>query len=885
MTETLLSLSLRRLFAGGAAAGLALLSLSSAAQENQAQPVQRVEITGSSIKRLAAESSLPVTTIKASDFVKQGLTTAQEVLNTIPMNQSTTVSASAVGAGTGGRAQANLRGLGGERTLVLLNGRRLAAHPYFADTTDLNIIPIAALDRVEVLRDGASAIYGSDAIGGVINFITKRSVKGAAITVEDHEPIRSGGGAEQRLNLAGGLGELNQDGWSMFGVLDFHQQNRLRSIERRFSNTGIRPQRGLRQTSATTFPANFFALPDISGNPGFPACNPPSTIAAIDGSRTCEFDFTQFIDNIPKTRQFNAMGKFNMKFGPDHVGSIEIMHGRSTNEARVAPPPLTNIGLTMTAASPYYPGNGITPAFPGLAGQPLDISWRTLETGQRVDFSVSSTDRVLASLEGTLFGWDYNTALTHSQGRARSSFTGGYVIDQRIIEGVGAGVLNPFGPQSPEGAAYLGQSLLLGTYLQARINSSTFDARATRDLMNLPAGPLGFALGVEARHDKATYLVNRALASQSSSSGFAGALDQSGQRSIYAIFTEANAPIIKDLELNLALRYDHYTDAGSRLNPKVALRYQPIRQLLVRSSFNRGFRAPTLFDLFGPQTVTNTSDTYNDPRLCPNGVPVPGANPNVACGQQQNIQQGGNRNVAPERSRAWSLGAVYEPVPSLTLSADYWNIKLEERIQALPEQTIFGNFAKYQNLFVYDPAGTRLLYVIDTTSNLGEIRTRGVDLSLLYRVPRNPLGDISVSADGTWVEKFAFENERGGPFFENAGRYAQSAPVFRWRHNVLLTLARGNWVFNLANRYNSHYIDQNTAVAPEFANKVRHWSTWSLSTTYTGNKQVDLTVGIKNLLDAEPPFTNQVTTFQLGYDPRFTDPLGRTVYGRLTYKF
>ncbi|MBW8901771.1 MAG: TonB-dependent receptor plug domain-containing protein, partial [Massilia sp.] len=216
MIETVMSRSLRLIFASGAA-GLALAGAPAQAQEDQNQPMPRVEITGSSIKRLAAETSLPITTIRAGDFVKQGLTTAQEVLQSIPMNQTSTSSSQSVGAGTGGRAVADLRGLGGDKTLVLLNGRRLANHPYFADTVDLNIIPVAALDRVEVLRDGASAIYGTDAIGGVINFITKRSVIGSAITFEAFEPIRSGGGAEQRLNLSGGYGDLNADGYNMFG--------------------------------------------------------------------------------------------------------------------------------------------------------------------------------------------------------------------------------------------------------------------------------------------------------------------------------------------------------------------------------------------------------------------------------------------------------------------------------------------------------------------------------------------------------------------------------------------------------------------------------------------------------------------------------------------
>ena len=885
MNETILSSTLRRLF-GGALAGIGLLAaLPAAAQDTSGQPIQRVEVTGSSIKRLAAESSLPITTIRAADFAKQGLTTAQDVLNTIPMNQTSTVSSSAVGSGTGGRSSADLRGLGGDKTLVLLNGRRLANHPYFADTVDLNIIPIAALERVEVLRDGASAIYGTDAIGGVINFITKRSVKGNALTVEGYEPLRRGGGSEQRINLSGGWGDLNRDGYSMFGVLDYHQQSALRAIDRSFSRTGVRPERGMNEISRTTFPANFFSELGIAGNPYYATgCRPPDTAPATDAP-VCEFDFTQYVDNIPKTRQYSAMGKINRQLTPDHLASLELVFGRSTTESRVAPPPLSNIGVTMFGTSPYYPGAGVVPAFPGLTGEALDISWRPTETGGRINFDSSSTVRLLASLEGTIAGWDYNAGISHSLGRARSIFDAGYVIDQRIIEGVGAGILNPFGPQSPEGAAYLQNSLLLGEYLHARINSSAIDARASRELMTLPAGPLGFAIGAEFRRDRAKYFVNRALASQASSSGSADAQDQSGQRSIGAVFSELNVPVIKDLELNFAARYDHYSDVGGSFNPKVALRYQPIRQLLVRGSFNKGFRAPTLFDLFGPQTTTNSSDTYNDPVLCPGGTPVPGANPNIVCEQQQNIRGGGNPDLQPERSRTWSAGVVFEPLPSLTVSADYWNIRLKDQINALAEQTIFGDFPKYQNLFVYDPSGTRLNYVLDITSNLGEVHTRGLDLSVLYRLPRNPFGNVSLSLDGTYVNKYDYQNERGGPFTENAGRYADATPVFRWRHNLLLTLVRGDYTFNLSNRYMSHYVDQNTSVAPEFANNVGHYSTWSLSTTFTGNKLFELTAGIKNLFDEEPPFTNQVTNFQLGYDPRYTDPLGRTVYARLTYKF
>ncbi|HEX8612030.1 MAG TPA: TonB-dependent receptor [Telluria sp.] len=891
MIENVLSLAIRRLCAGGAALGATLLALPAQAQTDSTQPMQRVEVTGTSIKRLAAQSSLPVTSIRAEDFAKQGLATAQEVLATIPMNQSVQGSTQAVGSGTGGRSTANLRGLGGDKTLVLLNGRRLANHPFFADAVDLNIIPLAALDRVEVLRDGASAIYGSDAIGGVINFITKRSFKGMQATVEGYEPVGSGGGDEQRLNVIGGWGDLNEDGYNLLGIIDLHRQSALQATDRDFARTGVRPELGLNRTSGTTFPANFFAGPavpggaSISANPSFATgCQPPYSIPNPSGGRTCRFDSTQFIDLIPETRQETFLGRFSKKMGQDHTASLEYLHSRSTNEARVAPPPLANIGLTMTAASPYYPGRGITPAVAGLAGQDLDVSWRPLVTGKRETFDVSLTDRFLASMEGTVGGWDYSAGLSYSEGRARSAFSAGYVVDQRIIEGVGSGLLNPFGEQTPAGNDYLQNSLLKGEFLRARIETAALDVKASRELLTLPAGPLGFAIGGEFRRDEAIYRVNRALASQASSSGYADAQDQQGSRNLGAVFTEFNIPVIKNLEVNLAGRYDDYTDSGHSFNPKVALRWQPTPQVLVRGSFNKGFRAPTLYDLHGPMTTTNTGNSWDDPVLCPNGVPAPGANESISCNQQQNIRGGGNEQVRPERSKTYSAGIVLEPTKDITLSADYFDIRLKDQISSLSEEQIFGNYQQYQNLFIYNPARTRLEYVLAMTTNLGELRTRGVDLGLLWRMPRNPWGNLSLAIDGTYVDRYAYQNERNGPFIENVGRYADNGPVFRWRHNASLTWAQGPMSMTLSNRYTTGYGDQpnDEGIVPR---RVEHYSTWALAGTYTGNKKVSVTAGVKNLFDEDPPVTTQGTTFQQGYDPRFTDPLGRTFYVRATYNF
>ncbi|WP_229258792.1 TonB-dependent receptor [Duganella flavida] len=845
--------------------------------------IQRVEVTGSSIKRLATETALPITSIKASDFEKQGLTTAAEVMNTLSMNQSSTGSTQSVGSGTGGIATADLRGLGSNKTLVLLNGRRLASHPFNGSSVDLNIIPVSALDRVEVLRDGASAIYGTDAIGGVINFITKRSVQGGSISVERYQPQASGAGGESRLNVSGGYGDLNKDGWNVFGVADFHKQTALDAVDRDFSNTSVRPDKGINNSSGTSQPGNFYSANGITGNPYYASGCVGKGLITNSANGTCRTNTVAYIQDIPKTQQESVLGKATFKLNEDDIATVEYLHSRSTNASAIAPSPLT--GITMTSASPYYPGGSAgVPAVAGLTGENLTINWRTVAAGKRQGYDTSISDRLVLASEGLIAGWDYNVGLTYAVNKASSAFAGGYTNDSLIKAGVLSGVLNPFGEQSAAGQAYIDAAQLRGEYLAAKMTSIGVDGKVSREIYQLPAGGVGFAIGSEFRHDKATYDVNTDLASQASSSGYADAKDQSGERNIAALYSELSVPLTKSLELSAAARYDHYNDVGGSFNPKVGLRWEASKQLMFRTSYNTGFRAPTLYDLHGPATSTFTSNAYDDPVLCPGGTAAAGANPNVACNQQQYIRSGGNANLKPEKSKTFSLGVVLEPINNVSVSFDYFNIKIRDSIGTVAESTIFDNYEKYKSYFVYSADGKTLQYVNAVLDNLGEVKTSGIDTSLRWKLPRTSVGDFTFQFDGTWVHSYKYQNETGGEFVENVGVYGDNAPVFRWKHNATINWKKGVWSASFANKYLSGYEDEND-VAEKYTHHVRAYSTYSLSGSYTGFKNIDLTAGIKNLFDTAPPYTNQGTTFQSGYDPRYTDPLGRTFFVKATYKF
>ncbi|TDK60053.1 TonB-dependent receptor [Sapientia aquatica] len=886
MKQTTIAHSLRLLFTGSIALGFGIIANATAAQE---EVVQRVEITGSSIKRLATETALPVTVIKADEFVEQGLTTAQEVLNSLGSNQSTQGASQSVGSGTGGKSSADLRGIGSDKTLVLLNGRRLANHPYAGASVDLNIIPVGALDRVEVLRDGASSTYGTDAIGGVINFITKRSVQGVEVTGEGIAPETKGGG-ESRVNLMAGKGNLDTDGYTIFGVFDWHRQNALKATDRDFSRTGIIPNKGLNKLSGNNGSANFFdPVSGVMGNfTRATGCNQAENSYIRDSAR-CGYDYTADIDDIPETEQWNLLAKGSLKLNGDNTATIEYLHSDSTNINRVAPTPFySGIGsvpnMALNSSSPYYPGNGITPEFAGLSGAPLLLNWRSMEAGQRRQKDKNKSDRLLVGAEGLMGGWDYKTGFLYAQAKASSTLTDGYLKDAGVTAGINNGIINPFAPQNSTGLAYLDSIKLNGELNSGATKRIGVDFKASREFGKLEGGAMGVALGTEIAHESAQYDVNRSVADQASATGGQDAQPVSGSRNVSAVFGEFTAPVSKQIELQLAARYDYYNDVGGTFNPKVGIRIQPNKELLLRASANTGFRAPTLYEKYSPNSTTNTANNWNDPLLCPNGVAAAGQNPNVVCDAQQQIRGGGNPDLKPEKSKSFSFGFVVEPNKMISMSADYWNIKITDRINSLPDTVIFGNTTKYADLFIRNPDGS-LKYVLDTQANLGGSNTDGIDLSTTLRLPKTSVGNFSLNLDGTWVNRYEYQNEKDGPWVQNVGTYGENSPVFRWKHTLAVNWNYNDWSSTLSQQFMTGYHDQNEQVDSKYYQDVASYSTWALTGTYTGFKNIKLTAGVKNIFDKAPPFSNQGTTFQQGYDPRMTNPVGRALYVRGTYRF
>jgi len=884
---------------------IAVLTLANqaSAQQSGEPAMTRVEVTGSSIKRLATEASLPVSTVKAEDFIKQGITTLADVMMSLP--QSASLAPSNAGSGT----NINLRGLGVNRTLVLLNGRRMANEAIADGYANLDVIPMSALSRVEILRDGASSIYGSDAIGGVVNFITKTSFEGLSLTGQEVQPEKNGGGDEQRASITWGKGNLERDGWSIYGTIDAHQRTRLAARDRAdlssadlLTSIGRAPTLG---TGGNATPANFTTSTNKNAQNPYAAsgCLAPYSIVGQKG--TCVLDANEYGTALYANQQVTFYARAAKKLSEDHVISVDYSRGEEfilgtknpTNALAV-----NGVSATLPSTSKWYPGkSGGVPAVAGLNNAPLTLTWAVADLGLATTKDVQLNQRLSVMDEGTLAGWDYKAGLVIGISQRDNYYQSGYARGQGLLDGLKSGVLNPFGLQDAAGQAYLDTIKVDGA--KNRTSKSTFtgvDLTASRTLMELPGGSLALALGADFHRDTTedTKLPISADVTYASSSPSHG----EGARNVAALFAELNVPITQKLELNAAVRDDHFSDFGNTINPKISFRYEPTKQLMFRGSANTGFRAPTLFDRYGyrlPGATGLTAAKWDDPLLCPGGKPgvagtgtaLPGLVSSTVCNTTLPKQTGSNPDLVPEKSKGFTLGTVFEPTKSSMVSIDYWNIKMTNMLANLPEQVYFLDPVKYASYFVRN-ADRTINYIKNTTMNLGGQKAAGVDVSASYAFPHTSYGDFKVAIDGTYLTQFDNQLDNGSPYVSNIGQFGlasngttSSLPIitFRWKHTLKLNWAAGNWNTQLTQNYNSKYTDQNL-VAQQYWRNINSYKVWNWTTTYNGFKNIQVTAGITNLFNVNPPVTNS-SLYSFGYLSSAASPIGRAYNVRATYTF
>ncbi len=939
MTETVLSRSLRQIFSTSVAVGLGMVAVSAFAQTAAEPPVQRVEITGSSIKRLASETVLPVTIIKREDIERSGATTAQDLVNLIPGNFGGGVVANNVGA-TGVASSANLRALGSKYTLVLLNGRRVANFAVGNSPVDLNSIPLSAIERVEVLRDGASAVYGADAVAGVINFILKKDYKGLEATIfKTH--VQAGGGEEKSFNVTGGYGNLATDRFNVLVSVNHEVDDVLHARDRDFANTANRPDLGINKASPRNGVPNL-NFNDTKGNSyvgvnpyRYNGCNNPEFALVIRDAKSCGTDYVKYIDLVPEAKHDNVVARGVFQVNDDHQLFAEAAYTKDNLVSAYSPSPYTKpmvypvggrfyptkitLPKGMSLPAGYVnPDGTIRPTATTLAADmdvtptgPLSGTWRTVAGGGRTDLTEAKNIRLVFGAKGVVAGWEYDTAFTYGKNEVNISFGPGKFSYAKLTPLVNSGAINVFGSQDATSLAALLGAQITGFENGGTSISKEFDFRVSKELFQLPAGAVGFSVGTSYRQESLDQVSSPVLATGDEVGGAGEIPGVTGDRKVFGLFTEAIVPIVKDVELTAAARYDKYKNgfgtSFDNISPKLGLTWRPTSTLLLRSSVARGFRAPTLVDNLSPKSLNNTSSNFSDPVRCPNGVPVTSVNVVGAlqdeCNVQLTTQNSGNPDLKPEKSKQYTIGMAFQPFPFLSGSLDYWNIEINQAINSMSENTVFGDpVANVNQFWRYNPqtdpnmlnpiqGSTNkdfpLAFVSLPKVNTGKFFAAGFDLNLNLR-QKTSVGAFGVNYDSTYYTQHGYQYE-GSPEVSDNGTYKDFGPAPRYRHALTVSWKLNAWDASVTHNFTNGYQDftDPLAVGPTYPldRTVKAYQTFDATLGWKPMKGLTIGLGVKNLLDQDPPSSRTSVNFQTGYDASFTNPLGRTYYLRATYKF
>lgn len=920
------------------------------------QTLERVEITGSSIRRVDAETALPVTIVTKEEIARSGVTSTEQLVQSISAVSSQGATTGAMGAGlsTYGQSSISLRGLGEDRTLVLVNGRRLAAFAGGSSgSVNVNAIPLAAIERVEVLKDGASGVYGSDAVAGVVNFILVKDYQGLELSATAGNPTRSGGGRNTRASIVGGFGDSSR--FNVTLSASFEKETALFAKDRDFAKTGnippfvsasatgqgniqgaytpgtgqpgpIDPATGLRSETGTPGPGFGNTTygnplgPDNCGSVNmFLASIRPTTPGGFGGGApVCQFDSNGFVGLVPdrKLSTFSANLSFKVNdafelFGDalysksvvlqtyqpsplrrDFMQSDNLFAEQGVDPVLLIRPNNPNYQIAvdyLTAMEAAHPGQG----YGALIGQPLATTARVFTFGPRSNEDTAKQSRLVAGFRGNVAKQDYEVAVSSNESKVEGRTVTGYFSQVEYAKVVNSPTsdYNPWSlTQSDAFNTAAAAAAYAGPTLVAKSKSSGIDAKLSGDIAELPAGPLQYAAGVQLRKESLVQNPSDALLS-GDIAGLGGATPAVDRdRRIRSFFGELNAPIVKNLEGNVAVRHDRYNDVGNSTNYKASLRWQPTREVLLRGSMGSGFRAPTLLDLWQP-IVLGTSEQFNDPFF----------NDTDHIGIQVNSFTGGNESLKPEKSKQATIGIVLSPAKDFTVSADYFNIKVrdliaQESAQAVVARNLAGDPA-YADLVRRNPTSNEIENITQLLRNVGDAKVSGIDIDAAWRLPL-AAGRVDFNLSGTYMIKFDSTTPSGslsrkvGTIVEPDGatpvlssnNSSQDGVVLRWKHYLAATYSTGPWAVTLAQNFYKTYRDANDL--NDRPHRVPSQSIYDMNVAWTGVKNLKLALGVKNLFDRDPPvFIPTSNQFQAGYDVTMYDPRARFIYVTAGYKF
>ena len=535
-------------------------------------------------------------------------------------------------------------------------------------------------------------------------------------------------------------------------------------------------------------------------------------------------------------------------------------------------------------ALPYLQSMG----FNSLIGQPLSITSRVFDYGNRVSEDKAKQSRVVLGAKGVVAGQDYEVALTHNQSKIDGTVPGGYfsqVAYARIINDP-ANNWNPWaagGVQTGALAEKLKAAQYTGSTLSGKSTSTSFDGKITGELPQIAGITAQYAAGLQSRIEKLETNPSPALEA-GDIAGLGGSVPPvDRERKINSAFAETNVPLLKNLDIGAAVRYDHYDDVGPSTNYKANVRWQPTKQVLLRASAGSGFRAPTLTDLWQPQTLAS-SETFNDPKTNQTQIQV-------------NALSGGNPDLKPEESRQKSVGLVLVPFNNFTVGLDWFKINVSNILSTPSAQEVVSRFRagdpSYANMVALNSTG-EIASIKTLLTNSGDAIVKGFDVFANYR-QNTAYGRFDVNLNGTYMDQFD-QTSPGGDMSHKVGTLVDAAGnpvlgaqnggvILRWKHTLSTSWSKDKWTATVIQNYSSRYETGHRFVDDE-RNFVGAQATYDLNVSYKPVKPLTLTAGVRNLFDKQPstfvPVSNQ---FQSGYDINQYDPRGRFLYVNASYRF
>jgi iron complex outermembrane receptor protein len=857
----------------------------------------KVNVTGSNIKRTEAETAAPVEVITREDIQASGLQTIAAVVQSITANNNGTISNAFVNGFAAGASGVSLRGLGANNTLVLLNGRRLAVYGLADDGqrsfVDLNQVPFDAVERIEILKDGASAIYGSDAVAGVVNIILRQQFSGITATATGGTTYR-GDGDQWRGAVTAGAGDITKDRYNAFITIDGQHQQAIATTNRpRYIGTNDLTFMGLPDARAGNPLSGYGSsslvgnVVPVLGNPNnapigsflsLPGCAPQN----VDSDGFCRWDVKSYQQIQPETTNINVFAKGAYQIDDTTQAYAELSYFQSKVSTQFTPQPFrttwynTSTGNVISSANIYLPVGHPDNPFNSINAV-ARLYYAGADIGGRDSDYEDDTQRYLLGVKGTNYGWEWDAGAMYirNDGSVRQR---GYINYPNLLAALNG--QGGFGYYRVGANANLNNPGIYG-FISPDLNFDTlssdlqFDVKASRDLMKLDGGQLAIALGAEFRREELdnpgeneVYLGN-----------IMGLGYSSGQqsRNVTAVYGELYAPLLTNLDVTAALRYDYYSDYGSNWAPKVGVKYLPVKELVLRGTYSTGFRAPGPYE--SGRSATNGFTSVVDPVRCPV------TNSPADCGSGTvGVISIGNPNLQPETSHSWTAGFVWEPIPGLSGTVDYWNIVTNHVINGADAQLVVNNPAAFPNALVTRntdnlpgiPNSGTILAVSTPYLNDYKQSTDGIDLSARYRWDLKSYGTFTPSFE--WTHIFHFTRQfNDGTTYEYAGTHgptvlSSSAGIPQDKWNLSLAWQQGPWNVTGIVRYigpmdTIEAQQLPTCLQPDFNNcTVASFTTLDLSAAYSGFKNWQIFGSIINVFNRIAPLDVQAAYGNYNYN-------------------